>query len=421
MKSIKYILSSALMMAACTLTLSSCSDDDLGPTIFPDPGSELDSTAYTYKFDKWLQQNYLKPYNLQFVYKMKDISTNMNYNVIPASFQKAEDVAVLAKYMWFDAYEAVAGDGIEFLKQNSPRMIHIIGSPAYETDGSIIQGLAEGGVKISLYQVNDIDANSYESLNNICFKVMHHEFTHILHQKKTYPTTFNLVSNGKYDGTNWASKNTYVVRSLGFVDPYASSQYREDYAETTALYITYSDEEWAQLLDDASHGWYYDSNSSRAYRYCYYTNNEVSDDNIKYASTSEVRDYVTPDDDTVKVAYNTINNSVRYSNNYYMGTAPYTINSDSTAYHDAKGRPVDAGGYLLDLDGSRIRIPLLIHDVEDTDGVKGNEAILAKLAIIRQWFLDSWNIDLDALHREVQKRQHNYDINALRKQIDDVK
>ena len=97
------------------------------------------------------------------------------------------------------------------------------------------------------------------------------------------------------------------------------------------------------------------------------------------------------------------------------------INSDSTAYHDAKGRPVDAGGYLLDLDGSRIRIPLLIHDVEDTDGVKGNEAILAKLAIIRQWFLDSWNIDLDALHREVQKRQHNYDINALRKQIDDVK
>lgn len=100
MKSIKYILSSALMMAACTLTLSSCSDDDLGPTIFPDPGSELDSTAYTYKFDKWLQQNYLQPFNLQFVYKMKDISTNMNYNVIPASFQKAEDVAVLAKYMW---------------------------------------------------------------------------------------------------------------------------------------------------------------------------------------------------------------------------------------------------------------------------------------------------------------------------------
>ncbi len=353
MKSIKYILSSALMMAACTLTLSSCSDDDLGPTIFPDPGNELDSTAYTYKFDKWLQQNYLQPFNLQFVYKMKDISTNMNYNVVPADLQKAEDVAVLAKYMWFDAYEAVAGDGANFLKQNSPRMIHIIGSPAYQTDGSIIQGLA--------------------------------------------------------------------VRSLGFVDPYASSQYREDYAETTALYITYSDEEWAQLLDDASHGWYYDSNSSMAYRYCYYTNNEVSDDNIKYAATNEVRDYVTPDDDTVKVSFNTINNSVRYSNNYYMGTAPYTINSDSTAYHDAKGRPVDAGGYLLDLDGSRIRIPLLIHDVEDTDGVKGNEAILAKLAIIRQWFLDSWNIDLDALHREVQKRQHNYDINALRKQIDDVK
>lgn len=61
MKSIKYILSSALMMAACTLTLSSCSDDDLGPTIFPDPGSELDSTAYTYKFDKCCSKTISSP------------------------------------------------------------------------------------------------------------------------------------------------------------------------------------------------------------------------------------------------------------------------------------------------------------------------------------------------------------------------
>ncbi len=421
MKSIKYILSSAMMMMACTMMLSSCSDDDLGPTIFPDTGDDLDSTAYTYKFDKWLQQNYLQPYNLQFVYKMKDISTNMNYNVIPADFQKAEDVAVLAKYMWFDAYKTVAGDGDEFLKQNSPRMIHIIGSPAYETDGSIIQGLAEGGVKISLYEVNDIDVNSYESLNNICFKVMHHEFTHILHQKKSYPVAFNLISNGKYDGTNWASKNTYVQRSLGFVDPYASSAYREDYAETTALYIIYSDEEWAQLLDDASRGWHYDDNSGKAYCYCYYTNNEVSDDNVHYVTTSEVTDYVTPDGDTIKVAYNAVNKTIRYSSSYYMGTAPYNPNADGTGYVDAKGRPVDVAGYLLNASGSRIAIPLDIHDVADDDAVDGRDAIIQKLALIRQWFHDSWNIDLDELHKEVQRRQTNYDINALRQQIADVK
>ena len=104
MKPIKYYLSSLLMVAVGACSLSSCSEDRLGPTIFPDVNDTNDSSLSTYKFDKWLQQNYLQPYNLQFIYKMKDISTNMNYNVIPADFEKSVDVALLAKYLWFDVY-----------------------------------------------------------------------------------------------------------------------------------------------------------------------------------------------------------------------------------------------------------------------------------------------------------------------------
>ena len=55
--------------------------------------------------------------------------------------------------------------------------------------------------------------------------------------------------------------------------------------------------------------------------------------------------------------------------------------------------------------------------VEDFDGVDGRSIILQKVEIARQWFRDSWNMDLDALRAEVQTRQLNYDIEALREQV----
>ena len=36
------------------------------------------------------------------------------------------------------------------------------------------------------------------------------------------------------------------------------------------------------------------------------------------------------------------------------------------------------------------------------------------------WFKDEWGLDLDALREEVQKRQKDYDIEALRKQVEDM-
>ena len=61
-----------------------------------------------------------------------------------------------------------------------------------------------------------------------------------------------------------------------------------------------------------------------------------------------------------------------------------------------------------------------VYDVEDTDGIDGVEIILKKVQIARQWLLDEWNVDLDALRAEVQKRQTSYDMDALRKQVYDM-
>ena len=60
-----------MLVAGLTLTMGSCSKDEPESTsIFPESEAELDPTSATYKLDKWLQDNYLKVYNLDFRYKM---------------------------------------------------------------------------------------------------------------------------------------------------------------------------------------------------------------------------------------------------------------------------------------------------------------------------------------------------------------
>ncbi|MBQ9577857.1 MAG: hypothetical protein IJV11_13400, partial [Muribaculaceae bacterium] len=114
MKKIQYYISALLLVAVAAMSLSSCSEDKLGPTIFPDVDESLDPNSYSYQLDKFLRENYLEKYNLTFLYKMPDISTNMNYNLVPAEYNNSVDLAVLCKHLWFDVYDKVAGE--DFLK-----------------------------------------------------------------------------------------------------------------------------------------------------------------------------------------------------------------------------------------------------------------------------------------------------------------
>lgn len=88
--------------------------------------------------------------------------------------------------MWLEAYDEATGNP-NFLRQYIPKTIHFIGSPAYEDNGTMVLGTAEGGMKITLYNVNDINPDQIDInlLNDYYFQTMHHEFAHILHQTKT--------------------------------------------------------------------------------------------------------------------------------------------------------------------------------------------------------------------------------------------
>lgn len=73
-------------------------------------------------------------------------------------------------------------------------MVFLVGSPAYNNNGEVVLGTAEGGTKITLYAVNNMDPTNVDLLNEWYFKTIHHEFAHILNQKKPFSTDFNQIT-----------------------------------------------------------------------------------------------------------------------------------------------------------------------------------------------------------------------------------
>ncbi|EJW98218.1 lipoprotein, partial [gut metagenome] len=79
----KYIV---YLMTALTLTggFTACSDDDLSQE------SNFDQEApYRTAFDKWLVDNYVTPYNIDFKYRFEYKESDTKYNLAPAELNKS--------------------------------------------------------------------------------------------------------------------------------------------------------------------------------------------------------------------------------------------------------------------------------------------------------------------------------------------
>lgn len=259
----KYI--SLMLLLAVSLIFSGCSEDDLSPvSVVIINGNNEDNDQEKNDFDVWLEENYTKEYNISFLYRYNDKETDQAYNLIPAEFDKSIALAKLIKHIWIETYTEVAGT--DFIKTYSPRVMQLIGSYKYNSNGNIVLGTAEQGLKIMFYGVNNLDIdnprvntdNPYESksvkpidLNYWFFHTMHHEFCHILTQTKNYSTEFQTISAGKYHSTDWINVEDEDAAKEGFVTGYASEEYNEDFAEVYSNYVTLSDKGWEMIIEQA--------------------------------------------------------------------------------------------------------------------------------------------------------------------------
>ena len=245
MKQILKAMSLALLLSVGAL--SSCSKDTpSGATIFPTTPVARNT------FERWLLKNYTNPYNIDFQYKLKDGETDLTYNLVPADSAKTAKLAMITKFLWFDAYNEVVGP--DFLKESAPRIIVAVGSSAYTRQRTEVVGSAEGGYKVTLNKINALTdelLHDYSAMTEYYFHTMHHEFTHILNQRKPYNPGFDLVTQSGYVSGNWLNVSTRDARRAGFVSPYAMMNGAEDFAEMLSFYVTYTPQAWQAILDEA--------------------------------------------------------------------------------------------------------------------------------------------------------------------------
>ena len=361
-----FIILSFAVATMLTAGVASCSDEKLDDTIFDPTEYPLDQTAYTFPLDTFVKKNFLEPYNLRYLYRMQDIGSDMNYNLVPCSYDQSVTLAVLCKYLWYDVLKKHVGE--QFLKTFSPRIIHVIGSPAYNpTQGTMVLGTAEGGLKITLYNAEQLSPTNIDYMNEYFFKTMHHEFGHILNQRYNRPTDFDLISNGKYNVIDWNNTPDSVALSQGFVSNYASSQAREDWVEVIANYIVKDTITWKNMLNTAAWEW------------------ETADDvKVKHW------DRINADVQRGRANRDTVG--------YLIDVSSYSNGEPETYKVQRKLVARDSLGYAIPGTNGEIQY---LH----TSGVNGRDVILQKLDYVRNWLKEFFNYNLDDVRMEVQRRQ----------------
>ncbi len=401
---------SLIAVAAFIMAFSSCrSDNDFTESIFDTSMKDVDPNATTAEFDQWLHDNFLVPYNVEIQYKFNFPASDKNFQLTPAEYGRSQLLAHFIRQLFYDVYTKYAGEN--FMKSYGPRMFHFIGSTGYSpTTGTEVLGTAAGGVKITLYNVNEIKpwskgvtytADDVEVLNERIFHTMHHEFSHILHQTKSYPITFGQVTSGSYDPITWQERDSTTSHQLGYVTHYASSATYEDFVETLSCVITDTDHRWMNRIINAclavgvtsdaknevlllvdSLGINPDAAGAPWNKFTVYKESQYNEVSGVYESTDR---YVL---DVFRSGEQVVNIEKTGYVNKYKYTDPRTFTSFKNDF---------LSWASSDEVWANVRTKLGLN--------VGILAILKKMNIAAEWYTDRWKLHAFELRKEVRQRQ----------------
>ena len=415
--------------AVFMLTLGSCrSEDDFTESIFDTNVPVVDENKATYLFDQWLYDNFLVPYNVEVQYRFNFPASDMNFQLTPSDYNRSQVLAHFIRYLFYDVYTKYAGD--DFMKLYGPRIFHFIGSTGYSpTTGTEVLGTASGGVKITLYNVNEVKrytddveytAEDVEVLNERIFHTMHHEFSHILHQTKSYPVTFGQVTSGSYDPITWQERDSTTTHQLGYVTHYASSANYEDFVETLSCIITDTDHRWMnrivngclvllQETDKAdvlnlvdSLGIDPDLQNAPWNNITFYAESEYSTETGSYQPTGRL----------VLSDFRSGQQVVNKESTAYVSQYRYTLIAESLKFRDFVNLMVDLNDAAKrNDDKSPVSFKQLVEKLINAGftfsvSTPGVNAIIKKINIATEWYTDRWGLHAFELRQEVRERQN---------------
>lgn len=269
----KYLYSLLLL----SLCLGACQEKDplKDESVIPSIEHEL---ANRTELDNYIEEHFTKPYNVNLIYRYVDREVSREWTFAPITYDKSVEFATLIQHLYYEPFSKVTSQ--QFLREYTPKMVLLLGSYGYNSDGTVTLGLASNGVKVAFMGLNALDTKplassdiptrrkTLESLNENYLRTLYHEGAHTFHQKIAYPTEYTKLSikdyqygrqfyywKDIYEAEN-KNKSTYQVKTpsflyAGFITPYASTNPDEDFAELFSYCIMYTEDDWAEVYRNA--------------------------------------------------------------------------------------------------------------------------------------------------------------------------
>lgn len=216
--------------------------------------SNLDTYAKG-TLDKWLEDNFLNPYNMEILYRFDRYQASIDKEIAPVIEDNVQPIMEGVRQIFIQPYLDVTSKA--FLLPILPKEIALFGSGEY-SDDQITLGTADAGRQINLYEVNSYDKNDALSVMGTqerpaAFHTMHHEFAHILHQNVPVPPGYEEISSN-YVGSSWvgSGNSAATAKSFGFVTRYARNNKNEDFAEMIASLLVGGQEQFDAYVNTAT-------------------------------------------------------------------------------------------------------------------------------------------------------------------------
>lgn len=208
--------------------------------------SQLDySVPVKTDLDKWLDASFLDPYNIKVYYSWNQNLVDNSRYLFPPTIDKVQPALEVVKTIWIDSYTKIGG--ADFVKKIAPREFVLVGGVNRNSTGTITLGLAEGGQRVSLFQVDYLNRSSREDVTEFIHTIQH-EYVHILNQTKPFDVQAWAKLTPSGYTSSWYVEEIEDSRELGFVTSYARLNVMEDFAETASIILTSSKAEYDAIL-----------------------------------------------------------------------------------------------------------------------------------------------------------------------------
>jgi substrate import-associated zinc metallohydrolase lipoprotein len=198
--------------------------------------------------DQYIQTNYTDEYGIAVRYKFVDRYVDQNKRVTPPKLEVVQPMLDFLNEYWIEPFTTVA-NGDAFFRDHVPAEVIFIGSTIYNADGTVTLGTADAGARITLTEVNFIDVEDdawiFRQLGTI-----YHEFAHIMHQRYNLPAGWQNISPQGYTSLgSWYNLTDDEALQRGFVSPYGTSTFNEDFAELVA-FLLYDPDFYEKYIED---------------------------------------------------------------------------------------------------------------------------------------------------------------------------